>query len=171
MRGERRTLFLRILILLLLAGAGCDQGLSPPPAEVTAPGALAGTIRFFRWDSAGTVRDLRLVAFRVFPPQDIITEVLQGRAVVHPPVGGPPLVTGTPDSVDVIFTLPPGDYPYVVVAQQYGPSVTLDWRAVGQYDLDSNLTVPSSVRITSGDTTRGVDITVDFTRLPPPPFR
>lgn len=158
-------------VLLALAGVTCDDGLGPPLPAATTPGALTGVVRFLNWDSAGTVVDMRVVAFRVFPPQDVITEVLQGRAVVHPPVGGPALVTGTPDSVAVLFALPPGLYPYVVVAQQFGPSVSTDWRPVGQYDLDADPSAPSPVTIAAGETTRAVNITVDFTRLPPPPFR
>jgi hypothetical protein len=158
-------------VLLALAGLTCDDGLGPPPPAATTPGALEGTVRFLNWDSSGAVFDMRVVAFRVFPPQDVITEVLQGRAVVHPPVGGPALVTGTPDSVAVLFSLPPGRYPYVVVAQQFGPSVSTDWRPVGQYDTDADPAVPTPVTIAAGETTRTVDIIVDFTRLPPPPFR
>ena len=166
----RRAIRVRhLLLLVLVALAACDEGLGPPASPPVPPGVLAGTVRFFHWDSAGPTLDIRLVAFRVFPPGDIIAEVLQGRAVVHPPVGGPPLVTGTPDSADVLLTLPAGEYPYVVVAQQFGPVMTTDWRAVGQYDLDSNLTSPSPVLILPGDTTRGIDIIVDFTRIPPPP--
>jgi hypothetical protein len=59
----------------------------------------------------------------------------------------------------------------VAVAQQFGPDVMSNWRAVGQYDLDSNLAVPSAVTVTERETVTGIDITVDFDNLPPPPAR
>ena len=47
----------------------------------------------------------------------------------------------------------------------------MDWRAVGQYDLDTILTEPSPVVVTANDTLDGIDILVDFANLPPPPLR
>lgn len=159
-----------ILLCALLAG-GCDEGLKPPAAATITPGILSGTVRFVNWDSAGTVVDLRLVIFRNFPPPDLIQEVLQGRASVYPPFGGGALVPTGADSVAYALSLSPGVYQYVAIAQQFGPDVMADWRAVGQYDLDTNLTTPTPVTITAGTRLSGIDITVDFAHLPPPPFR
>ena len=131
---------------------------------------MGGTVTFAHWDSAGTVLDVRLVAFRDFPPRDVVREVLQGRAMVYPPLGGAELAAPGTDTVSYLFTLPAGTYAYVAVAQQFGPDVMSNWRAVGQYDLDPNLAVPSPVTVAAGETTAAVDIHVDFTRLPPPPF-
>lgn len=154
-----------------LLACGCDEGLKPPAAgPAAAPGAMTGVVRFVNWDSAGTVFDLRLVAFRNFPPGDIVQEVLQGNAVVHPPLGGSALATPGADSVAYSFLLPGGTYGYVAVAQQFGPDFMADWRAVGQYDADTNTTSPSPVAILSGEILPGIDITVDFDHLPPPPF-
>ncbi|MGA9116220.1 MAG: hypothetical protein WB626_05540, partial [Bacteroidota bacterium] len=159
-------------LLAALAVTGCDRGIAPPETLPPA-GIMTGTVTFLSWDSAGSTYDIRLVAFRRFPPTSILEEVLTGRAVVHPPVGPGSVPLALPDTPAVSYTvrLPPGIYPYVVVAQQFGPVFSSDWRPVGQYDLDSNLAVPSPVEAVAGDTTRNVDITVDFTRLPPPPFR
>jgi hypothetical protein len=113
--------------------------------------------------------DLRLVAFKIFPPSNIVSEVLLGRAVVYPPLGDTALVPFFVDSLQYRCSLPAGEYKYVVVAQQYGPVLTTDWRPVGQFDLDTNLTVPSPVTIASNDTTRNIDINVDFSNPPPLP--
>jgi hypothetical protein len=155
---------------LMLLAAGCDQGLKPPDEPTPAPGVLAGTVRFVNWDSAGTVTDLRLVVFASFPPGDIIQEVLEGRATVYPPLGGGALAVPGTDAVSYALNLAPGTYPYIAVAQQFGPDVMRDWRAVGQYDLDTNLAVPSSITIISGTRLDSIDILVDFENLPPPPF-
>lgn len=155
------------LYLLLLLIAGCDEGLRPQ--VVVTNGQMSGLITFVHWDSAGTVEDIRIVAFRVFPPANVVEEVLQGRAVVYPPLGAGALVETGADSIRYVVTLPPGTYPYVVVAQQFGPEVLTDWRAVGQFDLDTNLVEPSPVVIRAGETTPDVDIRVDFATPPPPP--
>jgi hypothetical protein len=154
-----------------ILAAGCDKGLEPPAEIAPPPGVLSGMVRFLNWDSAGTVLDLRLVVFRNFPPGDIIHEVLEGRATVFPALGAGALADSGAASASYALNLPPGTYPYVAVAQQFGPDVMTDWRAVGQYDLDTNLAVPSSVTITSGTRLDSIDIVVDFANLPPPPVR
>jgi hypothetical protein len=157
--------------LFALSLSGCDKGLSP---SISAPppipmGHMSGVIRYQHWPPRDSLHDLRLVAFRVFPPSNILGEVLLGRAVVYPPLGDTALVPFFVDSLRYRFILPAGEYKYVVVAQQYGPIVTTDWRAVGQYDLDTNLVVPSPVTIAADDTSRNIDINVDFRNPPPPP--
>lgn len=132
-------------------------------------GYMSGVIRYQHWPPRDSLHDLRLVAFRVFPPSNIVSEVLLGRAVVYPPLGDTALVPFFVDSLRYQFSLPAGEYKYVVVAQQYGPTVTTDWRAVGQYDLDSNYAVPSPVMVIADSTVVGIDIRVDFSNPPPPP--
>jgi hypothetical protein len=164
-----RVFLINVLPVLLLES--CDKGLSPsaPPSQPIPMGYMSGVIRYQHWPSRDSLHDLRLVAFRVFPPSNIVNEVLLGRAVVYPPLGDTALVPFFVDSLPYQFILPAGEYQYVVVAQQYGPGVTTDWRAVGQYDLDSNLTVPSPVTVAADDTSRNIDINVDFRNPPPPP--
>ncbi len=154
--------------ILLLAAIGCNDGITPPATTPTvAQGSFSGMIRFLNWDSAGTVVDLRLVAFKHFPPGDIIQEVLQGRATVYPALGAGQLAPVGADSLEYHVSLPAETYEFVVVAQQFGPDVMADWRPVGQFDLDSNFTVPSPVVVQANDTTRNIDILVDFDNLPP----
>lgn len=167
--GEHMKIVL--LTLLCLPALACDGGLEPPATAVQVPmGTMTGLVTYRNWPPIDSLHDLRLVAFRNFPPRDILTEVLQGRAAVYPPIGDSPLVPFFVDSLRFIFVLPAGTYEYVAIAQQYGPSISTDWRAVGQYDLDTNLTIPSSVEVIANDTTGGVDIDVDFNNPPPPPF-
>lgn len=130
---------------------------------------MSGVLRYQHWPSPDSLLDLRIVAFTVFPPSNIVNEVLLGRAIVYPPLGDTALVPFYIDSLHYIFSLPANEYKYVAVAQQFGPTVTTDWRAVGQYDLDSNRTVPSPVTIVAHDTTRDIDISVDFANPPPQP--
>ncbi|MEK9135918.1 MAG: hypothetical protein AAB393_02240 [Bacteroidota bacterium] len=163
----------RFLVAVLLAAAlgSCDKGLGPTvaPAPSVASGYMSGLIRYQHWPPRDSLHDLRLVAFRVFPPTNIVNEVLLGRAFVYPPLGDTALVPFFVDSLRFKFSLPTGVYQYVVVAWQYGPGVTTDWRAVGQYDLDTNFVVPSPVTIIANDTTGSININVDFRNPPPPP--
>lgn len=161
-----RTVFVLILSMLILS---CDGGLEPPSSPQML-GTMSGLITYHNWPPLDSLKDLRLVAFRNFPPRDIATEVLQGRAMVYPPLGDSALVPFFVDSLRFLFTLPTGTYKYIAVAQQFGPGVTTDWRAVGQFDLDSNLVIPSPVEIMVNDTTEGININVDFRNPPPPPF-
>ncbi len=158
------------LACVSLAGLSCNEGLAPSGTPAQALGAFSGTIRFINWDSAGTVVDLRLVAFKTFPPNDILQEVIQGRAFVFPPLGAGQLVPVGTDSLVYTVMLSAGVYEYVAVAQQFGPDVMADWRPVGQYDPDSDPTVPTAIMVSTADTLADVNIMVDFDNLPPPPF-
>jgi hypothetical protein len=153
-----------VLFLLLLIG--CDQGVAPAP-ELGTPAALygiSGMIDFQHWPPRDSIIDLRLVAFKTYPPQDILTEVLQGRA----------RYTGTltPYGADSIaYTLyltplPPGPLAYIVVAEQFGSNIQADWRVVGVY---GDSTGPFSVTVPADSVLENVNLHVDFEHLPPQP--
>ncbi len=165
-----KLIFFFVLVVFL---AGCDKGLQATSGTSALPqnGVFAGLITFRNWQVADSLYDIRLVAFRVFPPGDIVNEVLLGRAVIHPPIGGGQLTTRNTDSLRYAFEVPATTYPYVVIAQQFGPDLMMDWRAVGQYDLDTILTEPSPVVVTANDTLDDIDILVDFANRPPSPLR
>lgn len=158
----RSAVLLVVTVALVLSG--CNEGLAP---RIETSG-ISGVIRYKNWPPPDSLRDLRLVAFKQFPPTNIILDVLQGRAIVYPGIGDTALVPFYVDSLIYSAPLPAGRYEYVVIAQQYGPNVFTDWRPVGQYDLDSNYAVPSPVIVYEGATTRFIDFNVDFRN--PPPF-
>jgi hypothetical protein len=162
---HRATLIVLLLIVFLV---GCDEGLKPVAGSPT--GRFTGLIRFINWQAADSVYDMRLVAFRHFPPPDIVGEVFAGRAIVYPPIGAGALVNIGADSLRYQVTAPTGEYQYVVVAQQFGPNQMADWRPVGQYDLDTNFAVPSPIVVPANGIITGIDILVDFAHPPPPPF-
>ena len=65
-----KSSLLRLLGLVLLLFYGCDRGLvptEPPPG----PGALSGLITYAHWPPPDSLFDLRIVAFRDFPPEGI----------------------------------------------------------------------------------------------------
>ena len=74
-----RKIFLIAPFLLFLLS--CDHGLKPTEAGTLIyeePG-FGGTV-YFKGTWPDTVYDLRVVAFRNYPPSDIINEVLGGKA-------------------------------------------------------------------------------------------
>jgi len=149
--------------------SACDHGLQPEqgnPAEIS---GISGKIIFQNWVLAEPLFDLRLVVFKNYPPDNILNEVLSGNAVVYPALGE----EGLPSLVDTTYytlALDPGVYEYVVVAWQYGPSVTSDWRAAGQFQHSGQDTIPEAVDVREGHLLKEVDIYVDFNNLPPQPF-
>lgn len=157
-------------LCIATALTACNKGIESEPQVATGPGAMTGLVTYRNWPSPDSLRDLRIVAFKNFPPGDIVSEVLQSRAVVYPPLGDTALVPFLVDSLRYKFILEAGTYEYVVVAQQFGPNVLADWRPVGQYDLDTDLSVPSPVIVPAADTVRNINIIVDFVNRPPTPF-
>ena len=161
------------LIVLFVALFSCDKGLGPsstttqqqPPPPM---GYMTGLVRFQHWPPADSLFDLRIVSFRSFPPGNILLEVQLGRAIVYPSLGDPSHLPFYVDSLRYTYSLPTGEFQYVVVAQRFGPGITTDWRAVGQYDIDSSVAGPSAVAIAANDTVFGVDISVDFDNPPSP---
>lgn len=158
----------RVLFTLLIAIiVSCDGGLKPEPESRS---YLTGNVIFTNsiedWVPADSLYDLRVVAFKNFPPENVILEVLGGQAYF------------TQDSLEyyvenVSFKLEIPDAPvelkYIAVAQQYD-SVLTAWRAVGVYNTSGDNAEHSSIFIEKGET-KEISITVDFTNLPPQPFK
>ncbi|MBN2424555.1 MAG: hypothetical protein JXR46_14045 [Calditrichaceae bacterium] len=160
-----RLFYISGIFLLSLFFISCNKGLEPPH-NLT---GISGTIHFTNWNSAGTIHNLKLVVFRTFPPEDIVSEVMSGEAQAYPP----DLTQSLPVDVDsVAFTMELGSgyYAYITVAQQYGSNVYEDWRAVGQYDTTAEDNLPTGVQVNEGSILEGINIYVDFENPPPQPF-
>ena len=153
------------LLCFLFFTLTCNHGLVPPDRGT----GISGTLTFVNWPADTLLYDLRLVAFNNFPPDDIITEVSEGEAIVYPPIteGALPFYT---DSITYLMELPPGRIGYLVVAHQYGPNYMNDWQAVGQYDTTPTDSLPTAITVEAGKMFTDIDIDVDFNRLPIQPF-
>lgn len=158
---------------LLLFVSGCDTGLLP----LNEQSGFRGVIRFKNWPPSDSVRELRIVAFEAYPTDSagIIVALLAGRAAVYPPLDKrlPTFV----DSIDYEFTTKEGlnlqvkNYEYIILAQQYGPSVLTDWQPAGVYTALPNTFAPAPVRVLLHRIVPNIDIDVDFRNLPPKPWR
>ncbi|MBI1804468.1 MAG: hypothetical protein HY033_01415 [Ignavibacteriae bacterium] len=158
---------LSIILLGTVMFAGCHEGLAPASASPTVSSyGIRGVITFKNWPPADSVHDLRLGILQNYPVQDIPNEVLQGHArfTDRLPYGL--------DSVSytlMLAPLPPGRFPFVGVAQQFGPNIQTDWRVVGIYYAGGDTTKPGAVDIPPDSVVPSININVDFQHLPPQP--
>ena len=148
-----------IVLGLLWTLSACDHGLEPPPEA--RPG-FGGRITYVgNWPPADSIYLLAVVAFKSFPPTNIVADILSGNAVYD---------TALARDVEwqdyQVFT-DPAKFEYVVVAQQYGPDIFSQWRVIGVYSEDSSQTIPKTVSVSPGTFVSDIDIAVDFDHLPP----
>ena len=152
-----------LLVVIILYA--CNHGIAPTgtPYEPENPGGISGYIYYQNWPPAEEVKNLKLIVFLEFPPDDIFSEVQTGRAIVHPPEFSESLPQFVNSSY-YFLQLDPGTYEYVVIAQQYAG--LFDWRAVGQYDTTPADSFPSPVTVINDSILPDIDIYVDFNNLP-----
>ena len=101
--------------------------------------------------------------------ENIFLELFAGQAYALPAIDDTTRIPFYVDQYSYQFELPPGEYGYLVVAQQYGDDVFNDWRAVGQYDTDPD-SLPSPLQVIDKQVIRNIIIAVDFNNLPIQPF-
>jgi hypothetical protein len=159
-----------LLIFLLLTAStilySCSGGLEPIGEK--GKSYLTGTITYINgkdgWMPADSVIAVRVAAFKQFPSENIIAEVLIGNAV---------FTDTLPRFVDnAVFSLeieePPVNLSYIVVVLQYDEIITSQM-PIGVYTLTGDKTKPDSLDIEIGKT-YNIEIEVDFNNLPPMPF-
>jgi hypothetical protein len=159
-----------ILFLLMILTSACDHGLAPPEDNTPKkPTGISGTLYFKNWPLPDSLFNIKLVAFRDYPPGDLMNEVISGNARTLPT----DLTASLPfniDSLEYELILQPGVFSYITVAHQWGENIFEDWQAVGQYDLTPQDSLPTAVPIIADSIISGIDIYVDFDNLPYQPF-
>jgi len=159
------TIYL-ILLLVLFSITSCDKGLHPPPPMMKS--SISGLITYVngkdKWPEPDSVLDIRVAMFKVYPPQDILTELLSGNAYFTDSL--PRFVDSSSYFIEI--SNPPEEIKYIVVAQQFGS--ILDWKAVGVYTVNGNVNEPSSILVEPGIDYKNINIKVNFDSLPPQPF-
>ncbi len=157
-------MLLSVAMTMMLGLSACDHGLTP---DVPVQPGFGGTIRVVSaWPPADSVVMLIVVAFRDYPPKNILEEVLANRAVFSEAL----VKNATTQRYRIEKDALAGSFAYVAVAWQHGPRIEADWRAAGVYTLTGDPNQPAPITITPGRFIDGVDITVDFDHLPPQPF-
>ncbi len=164
-----RFKYLILIYVFLICIYSCDHGLKPTEADQDQKSGISGIISYNNWPAADSLYDLRLVVFKLYPPENILEELSAGRAFVYPAIGGENLPYFV-DSTSFIMELNPGYYEYVAVAQQYGSDLFSDWLAAGQYDTLFSDDLPTAITVNEGELLENINIEVDFDNLPPQPF-
>jgi hypothetical protein len=156
-----------IIFMIGLLIQGCNEGISPVEEQtITEAHGIKGTIHFTNWPPSDSIVDLRLVAFLNYPPIDIYTEVLQGRAKYSEK-----LLTAV-DSLSytlILNPLPADTIRCIAIGQQFGPNIQTDWILVGVYYIPGDSSAPGKVFIPSDSIVANINISVNFQKLPPQP--
>ena len=162
--------FIFLFIIIIIFTNNCDHGLTPPEPEKEITG-ISGTIFYQNWPPVDSIYDLRLVIFKNYPPGDIFSEVMNGKAVVHPAIGESHLPYQV-DTTSYFTELAAGNYQYIVVAQQVQADLYAreSWRVVGQYDTTLTDTLPTPILVIQDSILAKINIIVDFDHLPVQPF-
>jgi hypothetical protein len=151
---------LALLVAAIVPGA-CDHGLSPDSSGFSGKVAVSSA-----WPPADSLFDFRVVAFREYPPADILASVLAGKVDFSDR-----LLLNVPEQSYILRKDGlSGTYKYIIVAQQYADNPLLHWRVVGVYARDGDVSRPTPLTLEPGRVIGSIDITVDFTKLPPQPF-
>jgi len=137
------------------------MGISPETGGLSPlPYGISGMIYFRNWPPTDSIRDLRLVAFKNYPSQSIVTEVLQGSARYTETLQ--PYKADSIAYTLLLSPLPPGKIAFIAVGQQFGPNVQADWRLVGEYvDTASQ----GAVFVPADSIISGINIRVDFNNI------
>lgn len=170
---QMKRLFLILLLLTLtILTSRCDKGIEPNPIHVSKPG-FEGTVTFTgNWPDSVKLTLLVVFKNRLVTDQDFFPPNLSFA------IG--PIPNGTADypynsddnSYSTLFTLAPGQYNYVVVAQSTKEEISLDrkdWFIVGVYCVNGDQSQPKTLIIEDGKRTQNVNINVDFNNPPPQP--
>lgn len=171
MKGCLRFLVIITFWVTIVAGiSSCGGGLDP--ASVPLSATMSGVIHYVGTSSSfppkDSVRFLTVVAFREIPRDtNVLLTVLRGEAYF--------LSETLPYGVDSsTFSLEISKVPdtlhYIAVAQQYGANINSDWRVVGIYSVTNDYT-PTTVMVVGGQRKNNINISVDFSKIPPQPFK
>lgn len=161
--------FVAALAVLLSAFlSSCDGGLDP--TTVPDETIVVGTVEFVgasaAWPPADSVKEVRVVGFRSFPPEDLISEVLSGKAFISDTL---PTFTDFATFRLELSKPIPSELQYIAVALRFGDNLFEDWRVVGVYATEANHKQHRALPIQPG-ATNTANIKVVFSDPPPQPF-
>jgi hypothetical protein len=155
-----------ICLLLVLLFIACQEGLDPTiRRESLVRGDLIVVSGRNSWPNSDSAIELRVVGFQNFPPPDLLTEIVSGKAFIS---------DSLPRFFDTIrYSLkidnPPVEINYLVAALRYG--TIFQWKVVGVYSDEMTFErQPKKLFVPKGVTIENVKILIDFYNLPKQPF-
>ncbi len=145
----------------------CDEGLAPSEKEQKT--YLNGIVRYVNgknnWPPTDSCFAVRVVAFKSYPPQNIIKELSEGNAYFT--LSSLPLFVDSSDfSLEIKNA--PVELKYIVASLQYTNDLTSQ-KVIGVWSVNDNKFEPSGINIEKGKS-YSIEINVDFNELPPQPF-
>lgn len=156
-------------VTALILFSACNEGLSPQEAESKT--AITGTIVYkngkTNWPPSDSAKEVRVVCFKKYPPEDVIQTILNGEAFFT--ADALPVMVDS-SSYSIEFTVTPLTLPYIVAALRTGNNFMADWKVIGVYNTSGDQTKPDTIQVLKGKTYKAVNIEVDFNELPPQPF-
>ncbi len=156
-----------IIIVLISFLISCDEGLSPSEKEQKT--YLNGIVHYLNgknnWPPKDSCYAVRIVAFKSYPPQNIIQDISEGNAYFT--FNSLPLFVDS-SNFSLEIKNAPEELKYIIAALQYSNDLTSQ-KVIGVWSVNENNFEPSSIKIERGKR-YSIEINVDFNKLPPQPF-
>lgn len=161
-----------LLAAIVASSLSCDHGLEPPP--IVEPG-FGGTIYFEKgtWPVSDSLVNLWLFASQQYPldSSKIFTGLFSNPPTIYLYPATDKNLPLFVDSVSYRFNLPPGTYKYVGVLQHAANDISVSsLRVVGLYGTNDLPPLPIPIIVSDFNFSSGIDIRVNFRKLPPQPF-
>lgn len=161
-----KKLFYILIVFLTFFQIACQEGLNPEfgRKEANIYGKLIVVSGINSWPPPDSALELRIVAFKEYPPKDIIGEIISGNAYFTD------TLPRFADSISFSLKIdtPPIELKYIVGALRYGSIV--EWKVIGVYTTDTTSKKPAAIYVKKGDAINNINIFVDFYNLPEQPF-
>jgi len=162
-----------VAIAFILSVLSCEGGLAPP--SVVEPG-FGGTVAFAgeTWPPPDSLFNLWIVASQDYPLDSvtIFTGIFSNppRIYVYPSLDQN-LQPFYVDSISYSFFLPPAEYKYIAVVQRFRNEINARaLRVVGLYGANLTSQEPLPLTVRDFEFIPGINISVNFHKLPPQPF-
>lgn len=156
----------RVWFLLFLLFVSCQEGLDPTiRRESSVKGNLIVISGRNSWPNPDSALELRVVGFQNFPPPDLLSEIVSGKAFISDSL--PRFLDTIPYQVKI--DKPPVEINYLVAALRFG--TIFQWKVVGVYSDEMTFERrPRKLLVPKGVTIENVNILIDFNNLPKQPF-
>lgn len=155
-----------VLILFAIFTSACQEGLDPTQKEEA---VISGNVIIVSgrdsWPIPDSALELRVVGFQNYPPQNILDEIINGKAFISDTL--PRFVDTIPFKLQI--EKPPVEIGYLVAVLRYG--TIYEWKVIGVYSDEMTFErKPKRIYVTKGAKLENININVDFYNLPKQPF-
>lgn len=151
-----------VLFVLLFSLFSCQEGISPNDGakESYVSGKLIVISGINSWPSEDSARELRVLVVPQYPPYNILSDILEGRAYLSD------TLPRFKDTINYIVKIQKTPMPeaYILASLRYGTIV--QQRLIGFYKKIIENKIPDKLFIGKGINLKNLDIYIDFYNLP-----